>query len=613
MADIKGGMTNRYLARLGLTPTQWQAGLRECAEKNDNCLPPAHLTKEVLHPSSLAMLVAAQRYCEGHSLEEITEPVLLLSALAQLTPATQQLFHSATIDVEAWLGELELLLMPAEPVRVFSVDDTAMLIEDSFTAGAKKVLHVMRDEAEALGYPHMDPRHLTLALLTYEGGATQYGLYQQGLGPRKIREALALNLKVKARPTRSIVPLQRAAIQPVLQTILTKAGELAGSEHTCLIAEKHLLAAFLTTENMACSILEDEKVDLERLLAAAERHDPTDENDADDLPLADIGTIRQRLLNRLVGQEAAIERILPAVQRMQFGFSIPERPVGVFLFCGQSGSGKTEMAKELARAVYGSEENLIYLEMGQFNSPESMNIFVGSPPGYVGYGEGKLTNGLRDKPRAVVLFDEVEKAHPRVLDALLRFLDEGRIDDPAGPVRDGSQCIVILTSNVGATELSRLAKEIENKPGAMATIRARLRQEFEKQKFRVEFLNRVDELILFRTLNTTDYTMIAERLLKKNLERLDVEKQVRAEVSPEIPGVIGAYCDEIGEGARAAARLIQSLVINPIIDFIACNALTPPITVAVRAAPRISDATTEPCGIVELRDRGVDGIPFSGR
>src|SRR5207248_9239326 len=138
---------------------------------------------------------------------------------------------------------------------------------------------------------------------------------------------------------------------------------------------------------------------------------------------------------------------------------------------------KTELAKTLAHAVYGSPENLIFLEMGQFNAPESMNIFVGAPPAYVGYGEGKLTNGLRDKPRAVVLFDEVEKAHARVLDALLRFLDEGRIDDPAGPVRDGSQCLVILTSNVGAQQLSELGKQVDaSRSNARGLMRDQLRK-----------------------------------------------------------------------------------------------------------------------------------------
>jgi ATP-dependent Clp protease ATP-binding subunit ClpA len=234
----------------------------------------------------------------------------------------------------------------------------------------------------------------------------------------------------------------------------------------------------------------------------------------------------------------------------------------VFLFCGQSGSGKTEMAKSLARVVYGSEDNLIFLEMGQFNTRESMNIFVGAPPGYIGYGEGKLTNGLRDRPRSVVLFDEVEKADNLVLDALLRFLDEGKIDDPAGPVRDGSQCLIILTSNVSAEKLSELWDKYAADPSAPTAIRSDLREEFKRSKFRVEFLNRVDELILFRTLTKNNYIEIVKKLLSRDLERLRQEHKIEVITDVDLADAIGVYCFTANEGARAAQRLTQSMVIT---------------------------------------------------
>ncbi len=597
---IKGGLTQQFLAGNGLVAEQWQAGLSECAKCSTEALPPPHLTKDSLDESAIAMLQAAERYCQRYDLSEITEAVFLLSALGNLTPSVIQLFKSADIDVDGWMGSIESTIIPAKIIQVLPEHTKTPLDLAVFSAGAKKVMLLMQGEAEALGYARIDPRHLALALLTHEGGVSQYGLFQQSISPKKIQEALSLNLKAKARRTRSTLVLNRDNMQPVLQNILTMTGELAGRDHTDQVAECHLLRAFLATDSSARQILEDEQVKIAHLLSIAEKYDPADEEDADDISLADIDTVRQRLKDRLVGQDEAIERILPAVQRMQFGFSVPERPVGVFLFCGQSGSGKTEMAKELARAVYGSEENLIYMEMGQFNSAESMNIFVGAPPGYIGYGEGKLTNGLRDKPKAVVLFDEVEKANPQVLDALLRFLDEGRIDDPAGPVRDGSQCIVILTSNIGANELSKLAREMEGRPDAQATIRARLRKSFENEKFRVEFLNRVDELILFRTLGDNDYTAIAERLLKKNLERLQAEKQVTVNPDPRIAKAIGDYCGLINEGARAAARLIQSVVITPVIDFLVRNKIAIPATVDVCLVQQGDKTVTEPRGMVSI-------------
>ncbi len=610
-AAIKDGLTERFIHRLGLSVEQWQAGLMECALKKPGVMPPAHLTRDVLHETSIGMLEAAKEYCNRYTLPEITETVLLLCALGHLTEETKQLFSSVDIDVNGWRGELELLLMPVEPIRVLTTEEPGTIDQDMFSPGAKKVLQLMQGEAEALGYTTMDPRHLAIALLTHEGGVTQFGLFQQGLRPRKVQEILILNLKAKARRIRSSLVLTQETMQPMLQSIFILAGELAGKDHTGVVHECHLLLAFLDTRSMARHILEDEKVDLRQLKSVAEQYDLENEEEEEDLTLADIDTVRQRLLGRLVGQDQAIERILPAVQRMRFGFTVPERPVGVFLFCGQSGSGKTELAKELARAVYGSEENLIFMEMGQFNSPESMNIFVGSPPGYVGYGEGKLTNGLRDKPQSVVLFDEVEKAHPRVLDALLRFLDEGRIDDPAGPVRDGSKCIVILTSNIGADRLSELARELEGNPQAQSIIRQELRKEFKKEEFRVEFLNRVDELILFRTLNQTDYTGIAQRLLKSNLARLEAEKEVTVVASDGVAAAIGTYCGSIDEGARATARLIQSVVITPTINFIVGNNLTPPVKVKVGVVIQEQPVeqkegekkiAVEPLGIVELPD-----------
>lgn len=597
VSKISGGVTQKDLARLGLTVAEWESGLSACAQRSPSDLPPAHIIKSCLHESAAATLDAAQSLCLRHNLLRIGEPVLLLSALRHVTPAVRQLCQNTEIDLENWCEEIESNFTPVEPLPVFN--ENGELITDSFSPVAKKMLGLMRSETESLGYHVADPRHLLLALLGVEGGVTQYGLYHQGLTPRRIHEAVTLSLRSKAKRTRSTIALKRDGLQPILQHILSRSGELTGSGRSSKIGEPHLLRAFLLVESAARRILEVERVNVAGLCELAEGYNTNDEED-DDHSVADIQTVRERLRLRIVGQDGAIERILPYIQRMRFGFTTPGRPVGVFLFCGQSGSGKTEMAKELARAVYGSEENLIFLEMGQFNSPESMNIFVGAPPGYVGYGEGKLTNGLRDKPRAVVLFDEVEKAHTKVLDALLRFLDEGRIEDPAGPVRDGSECMVVLTSNVGADDLSLLWDRLEGARNWRAEIRKRLRDEFKKHNFRPEFLNRVDEIILFRTLTKADYSEIACRLLKRDLERLRKERQIDVTTHPGVCQEIGAYCAEVSEGARAAQRLTQSVVITPVIDFVLQNSCDPPVSLMVRAEFGTGDPDCEPTGIVEF-------------
>lgn len=602
VSKVPGGITQKSLAQLGLTVEQWATGLSDCVRQKPGALPPVQLTSEIMDESATKTLESAKTWCASVGLERINEPVLLLSALEHATAAVRDLCEGADINLEAWRDKLENLIKPVQALPVFKEDEAGSIIFDSFSPRARKVLDLLRSEAESLGYKMTDLRHLLLALLEHENGVTQYGIYHQSLSPRKVQEAVMISLRGHASRTRSSIELGRPQLQVILQNVLIKSGELAGGDHAERIAEPHLLRAFLSVESAARRILEDEKVNLATLADIAENYEIREEEEEEEevTKIADIETVQERLRQRLVGQDNAIERILPYIQRMRFGFMTPGRPVGVFLFCGQSGSGKTEMAKELARAVYGSEENLIFLEMGQFNSPESMNIFVGAPPGYIGYGEGKLTNGLRDKPRAVVLFDEVEKAHAKVLDALLRFLDEGRMDDPAGPVRDGSQCIVILTSNVGAEELSQLWIRLKDSPNWRTELRRKLREEFKKHNFRVEFLNRVDELILFRTLDGDDYAEIADRLLKRDLDRLNEERQIEVTPDASVALEIGAYCAAVGEGARAAQRLTQSAVITPVIDFVIRNSCTPPVRLKVKAVRETDDPDSEPNCTVEF-------------
>ena len=600
LSKVPGSFTQKTLTNFGLTSDHWQSGLSTCVQKTSgDLLPPTHLTENCFHESAISLLRTAQIRCAKDGLKLISEPILLLSALENATEAVRQLCESVDIDLEKWCNDIELTLRPITPIPVFEEDEIQAVLMESFSPGARKVLTLLKGEAESMGYDIVDPRHLLLALLMNEDGATHHGIHYQGLAPNKLREAVTLNLRSKAGTAPNIIPLDYIHLQPVLRDILVSSGELAGRDHAQQITEPHLLRAFLSIESAALRILEMEGVNLISFLDTAERYDITQE-DEEDTTQIDIQTIRENLLLRLVGQDDAIERILPYIQRMRFGFSTPDRPVGVFLFCGQSGSGKTEMAKELSRVLYGSEDNLIYLEMGQFNAPESMNIFVGAPHGYVGYGEGKLTNGLKDKPRSVVLFDEVEKAHSRVLDALLRFLDEGKIDDPAGPVRDGTQCILILTSNVASKKFSQLWSEIENNPNWRSLVRQKLRHEFERHNFRIEFLNRVDELILFRTLGRADYIEIANRLLKRDLERLRRERQIEVSVDPGVTKAIGAYCATISEGARMAQRLTQSVVMTPVIDFVMQNSCISPVRLRVMLSPDSTDPAIRPSGQVEF-------------
>ena len=603
------GAARRLLSRRKLTPEVWRSGLAASAETTDGALPPAHLTRDVMHPSALAMLAEVTALCQAHQAPLVTETILMLAALRHLTPAVQSLLAEVEIDLPDWLSALETELAPREALALWAPDGSGEANLAACSKGARRVLRLLRSEAEAVGARQADPRHLLLALLTFEGGAMGTGLLRQGLLPRKLREVLALALGRGDRPT--TLPLDRAHLQPMLLRLLLNAAELASNDRQSTVAEVHLLRSLLGTENTARRQLELEQVDLERLAQSAESFDPAEEDAPDDDVMRDIDEIRAALHAKLVGQDEAIERVLPFIQRLRFDFRSPGRPVGVFLFCGQSGSGKTELAKELARAVYGSDEQLIFLEMGQFNGPESINILVGAPPGYVGWGQGKLTNGLRDHPRAVVLFDEVEKADsPAVYDALMRFLDEGLIDDPGGPVRDGTSCLVILTSNVGQEDLAQRArregKEAKHSEEAAdaesESLLDLLRAKFRAANFRAEFLNRVDEVILFKTLTAADYTIIAERSLQRVLARLSAEKGVEVVADAATPGVIGQCCDELDQGARPVQRLCLNWVVTPVIDYVLSHpAAAGPFHVKLEPTGR-RDATQRYRGVVTTED-----------
>jgi ATP-dependent Clp protease ATP-binding subunit ClpA len=605
LARIPNGVTGRSVRRLGLDPANWESGLSRAAVR---VAPPPSLSvlsPLTLHATGHRALTAAADYSETNNLPAITEAALLLGALENLTEPVDALFKAAHLDKDRLCADLRLSLRTGPALDLFANAAADAIDMTRLSGPARALCALMRREAESLGYAKMDARHLLLAMLERERGPMRDGLLLQGIAPRKIEEAVMLSLRRGARKTRTSLQLLRSCMQPLLERIFRAAGELAGNEDAARATEPHVLRAFLATDTSARKFLDDEAVNIADLMASAASFE--EQPGEDEMDIADVETVRQRLRQTLVGQNDAIEQILPYIQRMRFGFSTPNRPVGTFLFCGQSGSGKTEMAKALARAIYGSEDNLIFLEMGQFNSPESMNIFVGAPPGYVGYGEGKLTNGLRDKPRSVVLFDEIEKVAAdevhklpgttKVLDALLRFLDEGRIDDPAGPVRDGTQCIIVLTSNLGQESLSVLWEELEDDPGRRTKVRKAVREAFRRNKFRVEFLNRLDELIVFRKLAPEDYTEIARRLLERDLGRLREERQIDVRLRDTVIRAIGSYCSRLEEGARAAQRIAQQVVINPVIDHVVRYSLFPPTALTVDVAVD-ENGEGEPVGIV---------------
>jgi ATP-dependent Clp protease ATP-binding subunit ClpC len=235
--------------------------------------------------------------------------------------------------------------------------------------------------------------------------------------------------------------------------------------------------------------------------------------------------------------------------------------------------------------VYGSEEMLLFLEMGQYQTKESMNNFVGAPAGFVGYGEGKLTNGLRDKPECVVLFDEIEKADVQVFNALLRFADEGRISDPAGPERDGRRCIIVMTTNagqywlqeeylgvkeiVGSEAVTARLSEIRQSTSFCADFMAAARKQLSEKGFQPEFIGRIDELITFLPMDFETCEQILGDVLEREALRLHEAKGIALIAEDQQARKIlakKALERSLREGARAVPRVVNELIVNRVID-----------------------------------------------
>ncbi len=260
------------------------------------------------------------------------------------------------------------------------------------------------------------------------------------------------------------------------------------------------------------------------------------------------------LHQRIVGQDDAVQRVCDAILRSRAGIQNPNRPIGSFLFLGPTGVGKTELCKALAEALFDSERNMVRIDMSEYMEQYSVSRLVGAPPGYVGYDEGgQLTEAVRRKPYAVVLFDEVEKAHPDVLNVLLQVLDDGRITDGQGRTVDFKNTIIILTSNIGSdTLLEGMDAEGHLKPGVEDWVRNEL-----KTRFRPEFINRLDEIAFFKPLTGENLKNIVELLFK------DLEKRLASRsYDLEVTDAAKAYIVENGSdpqfGARPLKRFIQS-------------------------------------------------------
>ncbi|HIE38104.1 MAG TPA: AAA family ATPase, partial [Anaerolineae bacterium] len=297
--------------------------------------------------------------------------------------------------------------------------------------------------------------------------------------------------------------------------------------------------------------------------------------------------IEAELGKRIIGQDEAIGIVARAIRRARAGLKDPRRPIGSFIFLGPTGVGKTELTKALAAFLFGSEDALIQLDMSEFTERHTVARLVGAPPGYVGYEDaGQLTEAVRRRPFSIVVFDEVEKAHPEVFNILLQIMEEGGLSDAKGRRVDFRNAIVILTANIGAETIRRgglgfappsdRAQEAEQEYKEMSQ---RLQEEL-KRTFRPEFLNRLDAVVVFRPLGPEQIARIVDLELAKVAARL-AERDLEIEVSQAARELLAQEGYSPEYGARPLRRVIQSRVEDPLSDAVLAGTFAPGETVWV--------------------------------
>jgi len=310
------------------------------------------------------------------------------------------------------------------------------------------------------------------------------------------------------------------------------------------------------------------------------------------IPVKRIGTdegerllkLESELHQRVVGQEEAVSAVARAVRRGRTGLKDPKRPIGSFIFLGPTGVGKTELSKALAEALFGDEKALVRIDMSEYMEKHSVSRLVGSPPGYVGYDEGgQLTEKIRRKPYAVVLFDEIEKAHPDVFNILLQILEDGRLTDSQGRVVDFKNTVIIMTSNVGARNITEPRKlgftAGENKEAEHNDMRTAVTEEL-KKSFRPEFLNRIDDIIVFKALSKEEIKHIAEILLD-DLKKRAAVNEINITVKDGVAEFIGEKGFDPVFGARPLKRAIQTMIEDKIAEVMLAGNYNGNIDIAV--------------------------------
>jgi ATP-dependent Clp protease ATP-binding subunit ClpB len=364
-------------------------------------------------------------------------------------------------------------------------------------------------------------------------------------------------------------------------TLATLHRQLAAKEAELNAGEKSLLREEVTEDDIAEVIAKWTGIPVAKLVQSE---------------MDKLLQLEDELHTRVIGQQQAVTAVADAIQRSRAGLSDPNRPIASFLFLGPTGVGKTELSKALASQLFDSEEAMVRIDMSEYMEKHAVSRLIGAPPGYVGYEEGgQLTEAVRRRPYAVILFDEVEKAHPDVFNVMLQILDDGRVTDGQGRTVDFTNTILILTSNIGSASILDLAGD----PSRHAEMEKRVNEAL-RAHFRPEFLNRLDESIIFHSLKAEELRQIVELQVKRLAQRLE-DKKLSLELNADaLDWLAGVGYDPV-YGARPLKRAIQRELETPIAKGILAAEFTPGHTIAVDVEhERLRFAQREPAKLPVL-------------
>ena len=285
--------------------------------------------------------------------------------------------------------------------------------------------------------------------------------------------------------------------------------------------------------------------------------------------------MEERLRQRVIGQDEALTAVANAVRRARAGLQDPNRPVGSFIFLGPTGVGKTETARALAEFLFDDERAMIRLDMSEYMEKHAVSRMIGAPPGYIGYEEGgQLTEAVRRRPYSVILFDEIEKAHTDVFNVLLQILDDGRLTDSKGRTVDFKNTVLIMTSNLGSREIQQVGDDEKQMREAVIQVL--------REHFKPEFLNRVDDIVVFHQLSREQIGDIIEIQLER-LRRMLQERDMRLELDDSAKQLLAREGYDPLYGARPLKRAIQTLIQNPLASKLLSGEILPGQTVRASA------------------------------